>query len=70
MQYISQELIYFIRAILFGVVVYFAFFYLFLYFKPVAEDISGVKRFDVDLWWMIGVTISVIMGILGAILLM
>jgi hypothetical protein len=70
MQFISQELINFIRAIVFGVVVYYAFFYIFLYFKPIAENISGVKRFDTDLWWMVSITISVIMGAIGAMLLM
>jgi len=67
---ISHDLIYFIRAILFGIVVYYAFFYFFLYFKPIIENLTGVKKYDVDLWWMISITISVVMGAVGAILLM
>jgi hypothetical protein len=70
MQYISQELIYFIRAIVFGIVVGYAFFYVFLYFKPIVENLTGVKKFDVDLWWMLTMTVSIVMGILGAFLLM
>jgi hypothetical protein len=70
MQIISHELIYFIRSLAFGVAVGYAFFYVFLYFKPIAENIFGVKKFDTDLWWMIGVSTSVIMGIIGAFLLM
>jgi len=70
MQYISHELIYFIRAILFGIVVYYAFFFFFLYFKPMVENLTGVKKFDTDLWWMLSITISIVMGAVGAILLM
>jgi hypothetical protein len=70
MQYISHELIYFIRAILFGIAVYYAFFYFFLYFKPMVEGLTGVKKYDTDLWWMLSITISIVMGAVGAILLM
>ena len=70
MQYISQELINFVRAILFGVAVGYAFFYFFLYFKVIIEDISGIKRIDVDLWWILTVSGSIIMGVIGALLLM
>jgi len=70
MQLISHELIYYIRAIAFGVVVYFAFFYIFLYCKPIVEDIIKVKKLDVDLWYMLSVTISIVLGMVGAILLM
>jgi hypothetical protein len=70
MQYISQELIYFVRAILFGVAVGYAFFYFFLYFKVIIEDISGIKKIDVDLWWILTISGSIIMGVIGALLLM
>jgi hypothetical protein len=70
MQFLSHELLYFIRAIVFGVVVYFAFFYIFLYSKPMIESIIGVKKLDVDLWWMLSITVSVVMGMIGAFLLM
>jgi hypothetical protein len=70
MQFLSHELIYFIRAIVFGVVVYFTCFYIFLYCKPIVEDILKVKKLDVDLWYMLSITISIVLGILGAIMLM
>lgn len=70
MQYISQELINYVRAILFGIALGYAFFYLLLYSKPIVEEIAGVKRFDVDLWWILTVTIAVVTGAVGAILLM
>lgn len=70
MQYISQELIYFIRAILFGVVVGYAFFYFFLYFKSIIEDILGGVKLNVDTWWYVTITISIVMGMIGALLLM
>ena len=70
MQFLSHELIYFIRAIAFGVVVYFACFYIFLDCKPIVEEILHVKKLDVDLWYMLSVTISIVLGILGAIMLM
>jgi hypothetical protein len=50
MQYISQELISFIRAILFGVAVGYAAFYFLLYSKPMVEGMIGVKKLDVDYW--------------------
>jgi hypothetical protein len=70
MQYISQELINFIRAILFGVVVGYAFFYFFLYFKAIIEDILGGVKLNIDTWWYVTITISMVMGMIGALLLM
>ncbi|MFA5431370.1 MAG: hypothetical protein WC319_00585 [Candidatus Paceibacterota bacterium] len=70
MQYISLELINLVRAILFGVAVGYAFFYVLLYFKAMIENMAGVKKFDVDLWWIMMITVSVVAGILGAIFLM
>jgi hypothetical protein len=70
MQFFSHELIYFIRTILFGVVLGYAVFYFFLYFKPVMEEILGDKRIDVDLWWMLTVSLSIVAGVIGALLLM
>jgi hypothetical protein len=70
MQYISQELITFVRAILFGIAVGYAFFYFFLYFKVIIEDIIKIQRIDVDLWWIMTVSVSIIMGVIGALLLM
>ncbi len=70
MQFLSHELIYFLRAIAFGLAVGYALFYIFFYFKPITENLFGVKKFDTDLWWMITVSISVVGGILAAYLLM
>jgi hypothetical protein len=70
MQFLSHELIYFVRAIAFGVAVGYAFFYFFLYFKVIIEDIIKIQRIDVDLWWIMTVSVSIIMGVIGALLLM
>ncbi len=70
MQYISRELIYFIRAILFGIAVGYAFFYFFLYFKPMFENMIGSNKLNVDTWWYVTITISIVMGMIGALLLM
>ncbi|MFA5207687.1 MAG: hypothetical protein WC428_03415 [Candidatus Paceibacterota bacterium] len=70
MQFLSHELIYFFRAIAFGVVVGYAFFYFFLYFKVIIEDIIKIQRIDVDLWWILTVSVSIVMGVIGALLLM
>ncbi|MFZ2390536.1 MAG: hypothetical protein WA092_01360 [Minisyncoccales bacterium] len=70
MEFLSHELIYFLRAIAFGIVVGYAFFYFLLYFKVIIEDIIGNKKIDVDLWWIMTVSVSIIMGVIGALLLM
>jgi hypothetical protein len=66
----SEKLIYFTRAIFFGIVLGYAVFYILLYFKPIIEDIAGKKKFNVDMWWISIITISVVMGMIGAALLM
>lgn len=69
MHFFSHDFIYFIRALLFGIAIGYAVFYFFLYFKPVIEDIAGAKKFNVDLWWMMTVTVSIVAGVIGFILL-
>jgi hypothetical protein len=70
MELFSHEFIYFIRAILFGVAVGYAFFYVLFYIKPIAENIAGVKHFDVNLWWIMTVSVSILAGIVAALFLM
>jgi len=70
MQFFTHELIYLIRALAFGVAVGYALFYIFLYSKPIIEEILGVKKLDTDLWWIINVSAPIILGVLAAFLLM
>jgi len=65
---ISKEVIYFIRAILFGIAVGISSHCFFLYFKLMTERAMDAK-FGLDSWYWTGFTISVILGILSALLM-
>jgi hypothetical protein len=70
MQIISHDLLYLIRAVLFGIAVGYTFFIIIFYFKPMAEKTFGIKSIDTDIWWWTGLTIAIILGIAGMMLLM
>jgi len=70
MYYISRELLYLIRAILFGFAVGYAIFSFFYYFKPFAENTFNIKNIDTDVWWWSGVAISVVLGVAAFLSLM
>lgn len=59
----SEQLIQFIRALLFGISAGIASFYFFLYFKPIVEEIIGGNSIPVDLWWWFGIVFSIVLGI-------
>jgi len=67
---ITKELLYFIRAILFGITVGYLVFYFVVFFKPWTEKTFGFKKIDVDLWWWGGITVAVLTGIIIALLMM
>ena len=58
----SAEIVHYIRAFLFGITSGVACFYFFLYFKPIVEEIIGRERISLDLWWWIGITVSIFVG--------
>jgi len=71
MQFISHDLLYLIRAILFGFVVAYAIMAFVYYFKPWAEKtFKGNKKIDTDVWWWTGVVIAVVAGITSMLLLL
>lgn len=70
MQFISHELLYLIRAIVFGFVVAYAIMAFVYYFKPWAEKTFNVKKIDTDVWWWSGVSVAIIAGIVSILLLL
>jgi hypothetical protein len=64
----DKELLYFIRAILFGVAVGISSHCFFLYFKLLVERAMDAK-FSIDLWYWTGLTVSTVLGILTALLM-
>jgi len=70
MQYISHDLLYLIRAILFGFVVGYAIMAFVFYFKPWAEKTFNIKKIDTDIWWWTGVVVSIVSGITAMLLLL
>lgn len=68
--YLMTDILHFLRAILFGATVSFAITFFIKFFKPIVEDLFHIKRINVDLWWWIGVLISIIAGILLMLLLL
>ncbi|MFA5714511.1 MAG: hypothetical protein WC998_02060 [Candidatus Paceibacterota bacterium] len=69
MYIISRDLLYYVRALLFGIAVGYTVMAFFFYFKAFAENTIG-RKIDTDIWWWSGVTISVLLGILASALLM
>lgn len=68
---ISLELIKIIRAVLFGATIVWAGVYFVLYFKSIFEDIGGggYASIQIDLWWWTGLSVSIILGILVALIM-
>lgn len=68
---ISLELISIIRAVLFGATVTWACIYFVLYFKSVFEDLSGggYASINIDIWWWTGLTVSIVLGVLTALIM-
>lgn len=64
------EILYILRAILFGIAVGYSTSFFFRYFKPIAENFLGGKKINVDSWWWTGIVISIILGILSTIILL
>ena len=64
----DKEILYFIRAILLGIGVGIASHCFFLYFKIIVERAIDTK-FSIDLWYWFGYAVSIILGILTALLL-
>ncbi len=65
-----MDILHILRAVLFGVAVGYSMSFFFRYFKPIAENLLGGKRINVDLWWWSGIVISVILGILAMLILL
>jgi hypothetical protein len=69
MKFISHDLLYLIRAILFGFVAGYAIMVFAYYFKPWAEKTFNLK-IDTDIWWWSGVAIAIVLGITCMLLLL
>ncbi|MFZ3054792.1 MAG: hypothetical protein WA091_02335 [Minisyncoccales bacterium] len=71
MQFISHDLLYLIRAILFGFVVAYGIMAFVYYFKPWAEKtFKANKKIDTDVWWWTGVVVAIVAGITSMLLLL
>lgn len=64
------EILYILRAVLFGIFVGYSISFFFRYFKPIAEKLLGKNRINVDLWWWTGIATSIILGILSMLILL
>lgn len=65
-----MSIIYYLRAIFFGITVGYSMSFFFRYFKPITEKLFGGIKINVDLWWWTGIVISIALGILSMLILL
>ncbi len=65
------QILYYLRAVLFGISVGIAINLFFKYFKTVVEDLlTGGKFINVDLWWWTGRLLAIVLGLLATLYLL